>query len=280
MKLEVSVHKEHDIVGHIPNFLSDEEINKMVKDAEANKEADKKKRESVDVRNQADSLVFSTEKSLKEHGDKVSAEEKKAIENGIADLKKSLEGTDAEDIKKKTQSLIQVSMKLGEAVYKSQQKPEADKTESPKDAKPNDLHNSNAPVAGTNGVDKSHAESEEPEDIETEFLEEDLQDDWTESSASVSEKSANAPIRNKKVPFGVIRKILKKLTTPKNRVGDHDDSVFQKRDRIDRSNDNSQASEKSTGSGTTSQKNSKQMVKRSGKVEPTISAEEKQTNER
>ena len=63
-------------------------------------------------------------------------------------------------------------------------------------------------------------------------------------------------------------------------MGDHDDSVFQKRDRIDRSNDNSQASEKSTGSGTTSQKNSKQKVKRSGKVEPTISAEEKETNER
>ena len=87
---------------------------------EANKEADKKKRESVDARNQADSL-FTTEKSLKEHGDKISAEEKKAVENGIADLKKSLEGKDLEDIKKKTQSLIQVSMKLGEAVYKSQQ---------------------------------------------------------------------------------------------------------------------------------------------------------------
>ena len=72
----------------------------MVKDAEANKEADKKKRESVDARNQADSLIFSTEKSLKEHGDKISAEEKKAIENGISDLKKSLEGTDSEDIKK------------------------------------------------------------------------------------------------------------------------------------------------------------------------------------
>ena len=113
----------------------------MVKDAEANKEADKKKRETVDARNQADSLVFSTEKSLKEHGDKVSAEEKKSIENGIAELKKSLEGTDIEDIKKKTQSLIQVSMKLGEAVYKSQQKPGSGKTESPKDAKPNDKDN-------------------------------------------------------------------------------------------------------------------------------------------
>ena len=88
------------------------------------KKQTKRKERSVDARNQADSLVFSTEKSLKEHGDKISAEEKKSIENGIADLKKSLEGTDAEDIKKKTQNLIQVSMKLGEAVYKSQQKPE------------------------------------------------------------------------------------------------------------------------------------------------------------
>ena len=113
----------------------------MVKDAEANKEADKKKRESVDARNQADSLIFSTEKSLKEHGDKISAEEKKAIEDGIADLKKSLEGTDSEEIKKKTQNLIQVSMKLGEAVYKNQQKPKAGKSEDPKDAKPNDKDN-------------------------------------------------------------------------------------------------------------------------------------------
>ena len=115
----------------------------MVKDAEANKEADKKKRETVDARNQADSLVFSTEKSLKEHGDKVSAEEKKSIENGISDLKKSLEGTDIEDIKKKTQSLVQVSMKLGEAVYKSQQKPD-DKNKGEggtKDAKPNEKDN-------------------------------------------------------------------------------------------------------------------------------------------
>jgi len=114
--------KEQKIQIQASGGLSEEEIQKMVKDAEANKEADKKKRESVDSRNQADSLIFSTEKSLKEHGDKVSAEEKKAIESGIEDLKKSLEGTDSEDIKQKTQTLIQVSMKLGEAVYKSQQK--------------------------------------------------------------------------------------------------------------------------------------------------------------
>ena len=78
---------------------------------------------------------------MKEHGDKITSEEKKAIENGIADLKKSLEGTDVEDIKKKTQSLIQVSMKLGEAVYKSQQKPGAGKPDSKKEAKPNDKDN-------------------------------------------------------------------------------------------------------------------------------------------
>jgi|TARA_Y100000817_G_scaffold152140_1_gene118910 molecular chaperone DnaK len=132
--------KEQKIQIQASGGLSEEEIQKMVKDAEANKEADKKKRESVDARNQADSLVFSTEKSLKEHGDKISAEEKKAIEDGVADLKKSLEGTDSEDIKKKTQNLIQVSMKLGEAVYKSQQKPEA-KEQKSKDSKQEDKDN-------------------------------------------------------------------------------------------------------------------------------------------
>ena len=133
--------KEQKIQIQASGGLSEEEIQKMVKEAEANKEADKKKRDSVDARNQADSLVFSTEKSLKEHGDKISAEEKKAIEDGVADLKKSLEGSDVEDTKKKTQNLIQVSMKLGEAVYKSQQKPESKKTEETKDSKPDDKEN-------------------------------------------------------------------------------------------------------------------------------------------
>jgi molecular chaperone DnaK len=126
--------KEQKIQIQASGGLSEEDISKMVKDAEANKEADKKKRDSVDTRNQADSLVFSTEKSLKEHGDKVTTEEKTLIETGIADLKKSLEGTDSEDIKKKIQSLIQSSMKLGEAVYKSQQKDQSKTTDS-KDAK-------------------------------------------------------------------------------------------------------------------------------------------------
>ncbi len=127
--------KEQKIQIQASGGLSDEEIKKMVKEAEANKEADKKKRDSVDARNQADSIIFSTEKSLKEHGDKISADEKKAIEVGIVDLKKSLEGTDSEEIKKKTQNLIQASMKLGEAVYKSQQKEAPNKENTEKDPK-------------------------------------------------------------------------------------------------------------------------------------------------
>ena len=101
----------------------------MVKDAESNKEADKKKRESVDVRNQADTLIHSTDKNLKEHGSKVSDAEKKAIEDSSAVLKDALKSEDIEDIKKKTETLIQASMKLGEAIYKSQQsaKPESKK---------------------------------------------------------------------------------------------------------------------------------------------------------
>ena len=121
--------KEQKIQIQASGGLSDEEIEKMVKEAEANKEADKKKRESVDVRNQADTLIHSTEKNLKEHGSKVSDTDKKAIEDGSTALKESLKGEDVEDIKKKTEALVQASMKLGEAIYKSQQntKPESGK---------------------------------------------------------------------------------------------------------------------------------------------------------
>ncbi len=118
--------KEQKIQIQASGGLSDEEIEKMVKEAEANKEADKKKRESVDVRNQADTLIHSTEKNLKEHGSKVSDAEKKAIEDGSNALKESLKGEDIEDIKKKTEALVQASMKLGEAIYKSQQSTKPD----------------------------------------------------------------------------------------------------------------------------------------------------------
>ncbi|RPG19061.1 MAG: molecular chaperone DnaK [Pelagibacteraceae bacterium TMED124] len=114
--------KEQKIQIQASGGLSEEDIKKMVKDAEANKESDKKKRESVDSRNQADTIIHSTEKNLKEHGSKITETERKAIETGISDLRNALKGTDTEEVKKKTQSLIQASMKLGEAVYKSQQK--------------------------------------------------------------------------------------------------------------------------------------------------------------
>jgi len=132
--------KEQKIQIQASGGLSEEEIGKMVKEAEANKEADKKKRESVDARNQADTLLHSTEKNLKEHGSKVSESDKKSIETASANLRNSLKGTDMEDVKKKTQELVQASMKLGEAIYKSQQSsakpgdaPKDDKKEGKKD---------------------------------------------------------------------------------------------------------------------------------------------------
>ena len=116
-----STGKEQQIKIQASGGLSDEEIDKMVKDAEANAEADKKKREEVDVKNQADSLVFQVEKNLKEHGDKISAEDKSKIESDLKDLKESIEKNDLEAMRQKTQDLTQSSMKMGEAVYKDQQ---------------------------------------------------------------------------------------------------------------------------------------------------------------
>jgi molecular chaperone DnaK len=122
--------KEQKIQIQASGGLSDEEIEKMVKDAEANKDEDKKKRESVDARNQADTLIHSTEKNLKEHGAKVSDADKKAIEDASSALKEAIKGTEIEDIKKKTETLVQASMKLGEAIYKSQEKKPASSKDS------------------------------------------------------------------------------------------------------------------------------------------------------
>ncbi|AVF03630.1 MAG: molecular chaperone DnaK [Devosia indica] len=113
--------KEQQIRIQASGGLSDADIEQMVKDAEANAEADKKKREAVEAKNQGESLVHSTEKSLADYGDKVSAEDKAAIETAIADLKSVLEGDDAEAIKEKTATLAEASMKLGEAMYKASQ---------------------------------------------------------------------------------------------------------------------------------------------------------------
>jgi molecular chaperone DnaK len=113
--------KEQKIQIQASGGLSDDEIEKMVKDAEANKEADKKKREEVDTKNSADALVASTEKSLKEHGSKISDADKKTIETDLQNLKDAIKADKIEDIKAKTQTLVQSSMKLGEAIYKEQQ---------------------------------------------------------------------------------------------------------------------------------------------------------------
>ncbi len=111
--------KEHQIRIQASGGLSDADIEKMVKDAEANADADKKRRDAVEAKNQAESLIHSSEKSLAEHGDKVSADDKKAIEDAVASLKTALEGDDAEDIKAKTQALAEASMKLGQAMYEA-----------------------------------------------------------------------------------------------------------------------------------------------------------------
>ena len=113
--------KEQQITIQASGGLSDEDIEKMVKDAEANAETDKKKRELVDARNQADTMIHSSEKNLSEYGDKVTAEEKAAIEKDIQALKDLLESEDLEKIKSALEALTQSSMKLGEAMYKEQQ---------------------------------------------------------------------------------------------------------------------------------------------------------------
>ncbi|WP_420548406.1 molecular chaperone DnaK [Curvivirga sp.] len=113
--------KEQQIKIQASGGLNDDEIDQMVKDAEANADSDKKLKEVVEARNQADGLVHSTESALKEHGDAVSEEEKSAIEADIAKLKEAMEGDEPEAIKTATETLMQSSMKLGEAMYKASQ---------------------------------------------------------------------------------------------------------------------------------------------------------------
>ncbi|MFC2296406.1 MAG: Hsp70 family protein [Prevotella sp.] len=92
----------------------------MVKEAEANAENDKKEREKVEVRNEADSMIYQTEKTLKEMGDKVNAADKQRIEEAVAALKKAIEGGDTADIKSKTEALQQAAYKIAEEMYKQQ----------------------------------------------------------------------------------------------------------------------------------------------------------------
>ncbi len=113
--------KEQQIRIQASGGLSDDDIEKMVKDAEEHAEEDKKRRESVEVKNQAEALVHQTEKSLSEHGDKISGDEKSVIESDIEALKTAMESDNLEDIQSKLEALATSSMKLGEAIYKSEQ---------------------------------------------------------------------------------------------------------------------------------------------------------------
>jgi len=111
--------KEQKIRIEASSGLNDNDIEKMVREAETHAEEDKKERERVEARNEADSLLYATEKSVGEFGDKVSASDKQNIENAMKDLKKSMEGNDVEDIRKKTEALKQASYKLSEEIYKN-----------------------------------------------------------------------------------------------------------------------------------------------------------------
>ncbi|MDX2049604.1 MAG: molecular chaperone DnaK [Rickettsiaceae bacterium] len=111
--------KEQKVTIQASGGLSDEEIKQMIRDAESNSEEDKKRKAAIESKNKAESMIYSTEKSLKEHGDKVTQQIKLEIDNAIADLRKAIDSNDPELIEKKIAILSEVSMKMGQAIYES-----------------------------------------------------------------------------------------------------------------------------------------------------------------
>ena len=124
---DLGTNKEQSITITSTTSLSDEDIEKMVKEAEANKEADEAKKKSAEVRNEADSMVFSTEKALEDLGEKVDSKDKEKAEGLIKEVKEALEGTDIDKIKEKTEELSKVAMDLAAKVYQNV-KPEGEET--------------------------------------------------------------------------------------------------------------------------------------------------------
>ena len=153
--------KEQHIQITSSSGLSEDEINKMVKDAEANAAADKAKRESVDARNEADSLIYATEKSVKDLGDKVDGAEKQKIDDAIAALKQAMQGDNVEEIKAKTEELKQASYKIAEELYKQQGA--AGAQPGPDGANPDANTDSNANGGNTSGFNKGSADDVEYE---------------------------------------------------------------------------------------------------------------------
>ncbi len=114
--------KEQKVTIQASGGIDDKEIEKMIKDAELHSSEDKKRKEAIEVKNKADSLIYSTEKSIKEHGDKIEQSLKLEIDTAISDLKKALEGEDMQLISKKTESLSETAMKMGQHLYEASQK--------------------------------------------------------------------------------------------------------------------------------------------------------------
>lgn len=154
--------KEQHIQITSSSGLSEDEINRMVKDAEANAAADKEKREAVDAKNEADSLIYATEKSLKDLGDKVSGADKQKIEDAVAALKKALESDNTSDIKAKTEELKQVSYKIAEEVYKQQAAQGGAGAQGASDA------GAGADAAGTDSAKSSNFDKGSAEDVDYE----------------------------------------------------------------------------------------------------------------
>ena len=127
---DLGTNKEQSITITSSTNLSDDEIDKMVKEAEANKEADEKRKAEADVKNDAESMIFATEKALKDLGDKVDKKDKKEAEEKLEELKKAMESNDTDDIKKKTESLNEVAMRLATKVYEEAAKEKQTETKS------------------------------------------------------------------------------------------------------------------------------------------------------
>ncbi len=164
--------KEQRIRIQASGGLSDDDIERMVNEAGEHAEEDKKQRQTVEARNAADALIHSSEKNLKEYGDKVSDDERQAIEDGIKDLKEALEGDDAESITAKTGTLTEATMKLGEAMYKAAQE---DTAAGGDDSDDDDA----AEGAGSDGSDGAKVVDADFEEVDPEDGTEDTKEDET-----------------------------------------------------------------------------------------------------
>ena len=182
--------KEQRIRIQASGGLSDDDIERMVNEAEEHAEEDKKQRQTVEARNAADALIHSSEKNLKEYGDKVSDDERQAIEDGIKDLKEALEGDDAESITAKTGTLTEATMKLGEAMYKAAQ----EDTAAGGDDSDDDDAAEGAGGDGSDGAKVVDADFEEvdPEDGTEDTKEDETKDEVKDGAETNSEDRGDA----------------------------------------------------------------------------------------